>query len=101
MLGPGKTYELLMSEKPISAETALAQGLVDRVVPAEGLEASALDAAAGFAGQSTGSLLGIKRLMNDQIDDLQQHLEYENEVLRLTIRSKAFRARLQQVVSGD
>ncbi len=90
MLGRGKAFEILMSDSTIDAKEALKLGIVDKVFPAESLNTEALNTAKNFLERPASSLSGIKRLLNFHLKDLEQHLEYENETLRLTIKSSDF-----------
>jgi enoyl-CoA hydratase/carnithine racemase len=62
-IGAARTRELFLLGRYIDAPTALAWGLVNRVAPAEGLEALALDLASELAGNAPLSQLGNKRVI--------------------------------------
>lgn len=79
--GPSKAYELLLSEKDITAEGALQLGLVDRVVPLDDLRAAAMQKAEEYAAKPARSLRCIKRLINFSLKDLQEYLEFETNEL--------------------
>ena len=83
MLGYSQTKQLLMSEKDIDALEALEMGIVDQVVPYNKLEETAIQTAQDFAKMSIRSLVGIKRLINYSIKDIQNYLDFESyEILR-------------------
>jgi 2-(1,2-epoxy-1,2-dihydrophenyl)acetyl-CoA isomerase len=90
MVGRGKTFEILTSDHTINAKEALKLGLVDKVCPEEKLYDEALNMANHFIKQPKGTLWGIKRLLNYDLKDLEKYLEYENETLRLIIKSSDF-----------
>jgi enoyl-CoA hydratase/carnithine racemase len=79
--GASKAYELLLSEKDITAEGALRLGLVDRIVPLDDLRAAAIRKAEEFAAKPTRSLRCIKRLINFSLKDLREYLEFETNEL--------------------
>lgn len=85
LLGYSKTRQLLMSEKEISASEALEIGIVDQVVPYNKLEKTAIETAQDWTQRSTGSLLGIKRLLNYTMKDLNDYLNFESGELLKTI----------------
>lgn len=87
LLGRAAASELLYSDKNILAEQAKRIGLVDEVVPAETIEAYALNIAKEYTKLPYTTLVGIKKLLNYQMKDLENYLNYENEVLRRIIRS--------------
>jgi len=80
-VGRRKAYEILLSDKDISAKQALDWGLVDEVVPASELETATMDRALEFAKVPLHTLTGIKTLMNYGIGDLERYLTYENQVI--------------------
>jgi 2-(1,2-epoxy-1,2-dihydrophenyl)acetyl-CoA isomerase len=85
LLGYSKTKQLLMSEKEISAPEALEIGFVDQVVPDDKLEETAIQTARDWTRQSTRSLLGIKKLLNYNMKDLTDYLNFERDELLNTI----------------
>lgn len=83
MLGYSQTKQLLMSDKDIDALEAFEMGIVDQVVPYNKLEETAIQTAQDFAKRSIRSLVGIKRLINYSIKDIQNYLDFESyEILR-------------------
>lgn len=62
----------------------------NKLFSAERLNTEALNTARKFLETPPGSLSGIKRLLNFGLKDLEQYLEYENETLRLIIKSSDF-----------
>ncbi len=62
-IGAARTRELFLLGRRIDADTALAWGLVNRVAPAEELEAAGLDLAAELAGNAPLSQRGNKRVI--------------------------------------
>ncbi len=85
LLGYRQTKQWLMSEKAIDAAEAFEIGLVDQVVADDQLEQTALAAAGDLAQQATGALLGIKRLLNYTMKDLEDYLKFESDELLKTV----------------
>ncbi len=81
ILGSSKAFELMLSDKEITAQEALRLGLVNKVVPFEDLEAAAMKKAREFAQKPSSALTGVKRLLNYSMKDLAGYLEFENQVL--------------------
>ena len=75
-VGRKRALELLLTGEPIDADTACEWGLVNRVVPAEGLEDAVLDLAAKVARSSPLTLRIGKRAFYEQIE-LDEHGAYE------------------------
>lgn len=81
LIGYGRASAMLMLAEPVSAEQALEMGLVNGVVPAEGLAAAAAELAAKLAAGPTAAYAGIKRaLLTASTSDLATALETEAEV---------------------
>jgi enoyl-CoA hydratase/carnithine racemase len=76
-----------MSEKKINALEALDVGIVDRVVPFRRLEETAIQAARDFTRRSLRSLVGVKRLINYNLKDIEDYLEFESYELLKTINT--------------
>jgi len=87
MLGTGRAYDILLSEKNISANEALTLGIVDKVVPLDKLEEAALNVAHRFGKKSARSLTGVKKLLNYSKKDLNDYLEFEKEELMKILSS--------------
>jgi enoyl-CoA hydratase/carnithine racemase len=80
LVGPSKAKDIIFTGRFVKAEEALAIGLVDKVVPAEGV----YDAARGWAGQFTGAASYAIRAAKESIDrglevDLETGLEIERQ----------------------
>ncbi len=86
MLGRNKALELMLADKSITADEAIALGLANRCVPVENLEAEALSIARRFEALPETSLRMAKRLVNNASKAFPDYLEYENHEL---IRSLA------------
>jgi len=88
-IGRKKAMELLLTGELMSAEEARAHGLVNRVVPAEGLDAAARELAEQIAGFSLHTLGLGKNAFYRQInmEDFQA-LDYATEVISLNSTSR-------------
>ena len=80
-LGASKAFEILLSDKDITAQEALRLGIVDNVVSLAELNGAAQKIAKNFADKPIRSLAGIKKLLSYSIRDLKDYLELENQVL--------------------
>ena len=63
-----RVMEMLLMGKPIDAATALAWGLVNRVVPASGLDAAVQEFVDAILQKSPAVIAGGKRAFYDQVD---------------------------------
>jgi enoyl-CoA hydratase/carnithine racemase len=63
LVGAARTRELFFTGRPLDADTALAWGLVNRVVPPGAAEADALALAAEIAANAPLAVRGMKRIM--------------------------------------
>ncbi|MGD8522586.1 MAG: enoyl-CoA hydratase/isomerase family protein [Desulfobacterales bacterium] len=80
-LGHSKAFELLLSDKEVTAQEALELGIVNKVAPLSELEQMALEKAKYFAQNPADSLAGIKKLLNYSTKELTDYLEFENKTL--------------------
>lgn len=67
LLGHRRAMEVLLLNEPMDAKTALALGLVNRVVPAGGAETEALALAHRIAGGAHGATAAVKRLVGQAV----------------------------------
>jgi enoyl-CoA hydratase/carnithine racemase len=87
LLGWTRAASLLMLGEPLDAQTALAQGLINRVVPAAELLSQARARAARLASLPAASLRETKRLMKLGLAEQVQS--------RMAVEFQAFGERLQ------
>ena len=87
MVGGATASKLLFSSRDIDAEEARHLGIVDEVVPLKELDIAALERARSFARIPSGYAVGVKKLLNYDIKELANFLEYENEMLRKLVGS--------------
>ena len=86
-LGYQRAFEMLVLGEPMSAEQALAAGLVNKLVPPEDLEKTALAAAAKLAAKPPGALRAARQLMRGTSDAILAKTDEEIEVFRRRLTS--------------
>ena len=87
MLGTAAASRIFLSSEEITAIQAHQLGIVDKVVPLKVLDQVALETAQSYARLSSSYAIGIKKLLNFDIKELERYLEYENLLLRRQIHS--------------
>jgi enoyl-CoA hydratase/carnithine racemase len=88
-IGAARTRELFLLGSYIDAPTALAWGLVNRLAPAEELDAVALEVASELAGNAPLSQLGNKRVIGALLH-AESELEPEAEEELIELRRASF-----------
>ena len=89
LVGPSRAKEMIFSGRQVAADEALRMGLVDRVVPAEGFEAAALDWAAEFAAGPSAAAGLAKAAIDRGLDtDLATGLRIEHELFAESFRTE-------------
>jgi enoyl-CoA hydratase/carnithine racemase len=88
-IGAARTRELFLLGRYIQAEVALQWGLVNRVAPAEQLDAAALDLAGELAGNAPLSQIGNKRVIAALLD-ARDGLSAEVEAELIELRRASF-----------
>jgi enoyl-CoA hydratase/carnithine racemase len=86
-IGHARAFELLCLGEAFGAERAREAGIINAVVPAAELEATALQAAKRLAAKPREALLAARRLMRGDPATLLAKLEEEAEVFRALIKS--------------
>lgn len=79
LIGSSRTRELFLTGERVPAERALAWGLIDRVVPAEAVRATALDLARSISRGAPAAIAGTRRLLAALEAPLPPALEEELE----------------------
>ena len=90
LIGKSRTMEVMLSGKDISAQEALAMGIVDGVAAAGQLENQALATADGIGRKPLSLTTGLKKLLNFSSSDLAAFLEAENTLLLDCLRREEF-----------
>jgi 2-(1,2-epoxy-1,2-dihydrophenyl)acetyl-CoA isomerase len=94
LLGGGRAAEILQWPR-FSAEEALNLGLVDKIVPADQLEETALHIASLYQEQQVSTLLSVRRLLKSDVTELRRSLETEDLLILNRVNSPEFRGALQ------
>jgi enoyl-CoA hydratase/carnithine racemase len=76
-LGYPRAFELICLGEPFGAERALQAGLINAIVPAEQLEATALAAARRLAAKPRQALLTSRRLLRQGFPDIGAMIDQE------------------------
>lgn len=101
-IGPGKTLEIMLSGRDISATEALELGLVDRVVPQETFEDEAMEVARMFAQKPASLIRGVKKLLIAATEDhMADFLEKENRLLLDRFREEDFQRQIRECRSTE
>ncbi|MFN0154723.1 MAG: enoyl-CoA hydratase-related protein [Gaiella sp.] len=91
LLGYGRAFEWMCSNRRLSAEEALAWGLVSEVVPADGFEARVREVAEAWAAMPTGAVAGTKALLaGAHAHSLEEQLAAEAEEQTVAAASADF-----------
>ena len=90
LLGIRKAAEVLQWES-FSAEDALQVGLVDRIVPASQLEQETMQFIRKALVHSSSTLLGIRKLIKCDIEELKHSLDLEDHLIKERLNSVEFR----------
>jgi 2-(1,2-epoxy-1,2-dihydrophenyl)acetyl-CoA isomerase len=88
LLGRSRAFQLLLAEEDLTAQQALAWGIVDEIAPAERLEEVALSVGQRLAAKPVGALVGLKRLLNYPLRDLEDYLAFEREEFLQALRQE-------------
>ncbi len=86
-MGHARAFELLCLGEPFGADRAREAGIVNAVVPAAELEATALQAAKRLVAKPREALMAARRLMRGDPTAISAKLEEEAEVFRARVKS--------------
>jgi 2-(1,2-epoxy-1,2-dihydrophenyl)acetyl-CoA isomerase len=79
LAGTGVAYEMFFTGKPLPAADAYRLGVINRLVPADKLEAEVRELAAQIASQPRGALAGAKRAVVHALESsYEEALEFES-----------------------
>ncbi|HSN93185.1 MAG TPA: enoyl-CoA hydratase-related protein [Anaeromyxobacteraceae bacterium] len=90
LVGAARTRELFFTGRPVDAGTALAWGLVNRLVPAAGAEAAAQELAGEIAANAPLAVQGMKRILRLLESAHERGLSAEERVEIAGLRRRAF-----------
>ena len=92
LIGLGRATEAAFTNTPVTAEQALAWGLVNRLVPAAGLASEASKLAASLAAGTVGAFGLTKRAFNRAIlPNLEAVLDYEAHLQEIACKGEEHR----------
>lgn len=98
-IGAARAMELLLTNRTLSADEALAWGLVSEVVPADALLERAAQAASGFSAVPAETLLRTRRLLETALSQpIEAQLDAEKAAMRAAAASPSFRESLDAFV---
>jgi len=96
MIGQEQAWNVMLSDKDITAFEAIDMGLVHEIAPSDHLEEIAFCRAKEYAKKPATALSIVKQLMYFSIRDFTQYLEYEDKLLINTIKNREFWKSLNQ-----
>ena len=99
-MGYPRAFELICLGEPFSAERALQAGLINAIVPADQLEATALKAARRLAAKPRQALMTSRRLLRRNHPDISAMIDEEAKAYQTLMGSpearEAFTAFLEK-----
>jgi enoyl-CoA hydratase/carnithine racemase len=102
VVGPSRALELLLEDPDLSAEAALAEGLVSEVVPAAELEASARAKAEQLAALAPHYVRMAKELVGGSIEHtLSEHLQLERHGIADSMATEDLRLGVTAFFGGE
>ena len=102
IVGPAKAKRILLEDPTMSAEQALAEGLVDYVVPAGELMQSATEKAQKLAKRAPHYVRMAKLLANQSIENsLTDHLQLERHGIADSMATEDLRNGVQAFFAGE
>lgn len=91
LAGTGVAYEMFFTGKPLSATDAHRLGIVNRIVPADRLEAEVRELAAHLASQPRQAMAAAKRAVNHALESsFEEALEFESYLQEAQAASPEF-----------
>jgi len=91
LVGTGVAYEMFFTGKPLQAADAHRLGLVNRLVPADRLEAEVRELAAQLTQQPKGAMAGAKRAVNHALEsNYEEAIEFESYLQEAQAASAEF-----------
>lgn len=102
LIGPARAKELIFTARRISAEAALAWGLVSQVTPAAGLLPAATELAREIARRSPLALAYAKAAIDVGLESsLEQGLRYETAAFRAALASDDYQIGLEAFAAKE
>jgi len=101
LAGSAVAYEMFFTGKPLSAEDAHRLGVINRVVPAERLEAEVRELADELASQPRQALAGAKRAINRAFESTyEEAVEFESYLQEAQVANGEFGAGVQKFIAS-
>jgi 2-(1,2-epoxy-1,2-dihydrophenyl)acetyl-CoA isomerase len=100
IIGSKRAAEILMHNRTITAEEAVAWGLASRIVPAERIREEAMNAAQEIAAKKPGSIAHTKRLLGMAFGEVAAGLEAERTHFVQQIATQEARQGILTFVEG-
>jgi 2-(1,2-epoxy-1,2-dihydrophenyl)acetyl-CoA isomerase len=102
VIGPSKALELLLNDPNLTAEDALAAGLVSEVVPADALMERAHEKAAKLAAKAPHYVRMAKQLVGVSLENsLTEHLQLERHGIADSMGTEDLRAGVTAFFAGE
>jgi enoyl-CoA hydratase/carnithine racemase len=99
LMGQRRAFSLLVMGRPLDAAAAQACGLVNAVVPPDGVEAEAMTAARDIAALPAEAVAASRRLMRGSPDEIAARIDEEVRLFRERLRSAEARAAFEAFLS--
>lgn len=101
LAGTAVAYEMFFTGRPLSAEDAHRLGVVNRIVPADRLEAEVQDLANHLASQPRQALAGAKKAINRAYEtSYEEAIEFESLLQENQAANGEFAAGVQKFLAG-
>ncbi len=98
-MGHARAFSMLVMGRPLSAAEARDAGIVNTVVDAAELDATALKAAREIAALPPGAVAVSRRLLRGETDDIEKRIEIEAGHFKERLKSDEARAAFQAFLS--
>jgi 2-(1,2-epoxy-1,2-dihydrophenyl)acetyl-CoA isomerase len=96
LAGTGIAYEMFFTGKPLQASDAYRLGVINRLVPADRLEAEVRELAAQLVAQPRGAMAGAKRAVTHALESsYEEALEFESYLQEAQAASPEFAEGIQ------
>jgi 2-(1,2-epoxy-1,2-dihydrophenyl)acetyl-CoA isomerase len=100
LAGTGIAYEMFFTGKPLQAADAYRLGVINRLVPADRLEAEVRELAGHLATQPRGAMAGAKRAVTHALESsYEEALEFESYLQEAQAASSEFSEGVQAFLS--
>ncbi len=90
LIGHDRAWDVMLSDKDISAFEAIGMGLIHEVAPSEHIVEIGFRRAEEYAQKPVSALSIVKQLMYFSIRDFKEYMEYENKLMINAIKKNQF-----------